>query len=42
MNVLLAADRIQRRVEELAAQNRAQPHGTFKLLFNSLHVAGAE
>ncbi len=25
-----------------AAQNRAQPHGTFKLLFNSLHLAGAE
>jgi hypothetical protein len=25
-----------------AAQNRAQPHGTFKLLFNTLHLAGAE
>jgi hypothetical protein len=24
-----------------AVQNRAQPHGTFKLLFNSLHEAGA-
>ena len=23
-----------------AAQNRAQPHGTFKLLFNSIHLAG--
>lgn len=25
-----------------AVQNRAQPHGTFKLLFNSLHFAAAE
>ncbi|MBV8819289.1 MAG: hypothetical protein JO022_13085 [Acidobacteriaceae bacterium] len=25
-----------------AAQNRAQPHGTFKLLFNSLHFSAAE
>jgi hypothetical protein len=25
-----------------AVQNRAQPHGTFKLLFNSLHEAAAE
>jgi hypothetical protein len=25
-----------------AAQNRAQPHGTFKLLFNSIHLAGVE
>jgi hypothetical protein len=25
-----------------AAQNRAQPHGTFKLLFNSIHLAGME
>jgi hypothetical protein len=24
-----------------AVQNRAQPHGTFKLLFNSIHLAGA-
>ena len=23
-------------------QHRAQPHGTFKLVFNSLHYAGAE
>ena len=23
-------------------QNRAQPHGTFKLLFNAIHLAGAE
>jgi len=23
-----------------AVQNRAQPHGTFKLLFNSIHLAG--
>ena len=23
-----------------AVQNRAQPHGTFKLLFNSIHMAG--
>jgi hypothetical protein len=25
-----------------SAQNRAQPHGTFKLLFNSLHFAAAD
>lgn len=25
-----------------AAQSRAQPHSTFKLLFNALHLAGAE
>ena len=25
-----------------AVQNRAQPHGTFKLLFNSLHASAAE
>lgn len=25
-----------------AAQNRAQPHGTFKLLFNSIHLAGVQ
>jgi hypothetical protein len=25
-----------------AVQNRAQPHGTFKLLFNSIHYAAAE
>lgn len=24
-----------------SVQNRAQPHGTFKLLFNSIHLAGA-
>ena len=24
-----------------AVQNRAQPHGTFKLLFNAIHLAGA-
>jgi len=23
-------------------QNRAQPHGTFKLLFNSIHYAGVK
>ncbi|HYO80462.1 MAG TPA: hypothetical protein VES20_03605, partial [Bryobacteraceae bacterium] len=23
-------------------QNRAQPHGTFKLLFNAIHLAAAE
>lgn len=25
-----------------AVQNRAQPHGTFKLLFNSIHLAGSD